>query len=707
MNGAVFRARQDDASEGAPAAPHVRAAVVAACGADPSAVDEMLFALTAEQRGGSRVLPDPLPLVPAISRAAASHVPLGADPAALLMIALCERGRAETFCAIAGCGTDDVALSPLAQVVEFTAGTFRFADPALRIHLIGTAAEPARLAAHQRLAAILAATTDQHAALHHRARSAVLSDPDLVAPLLDRAAAALQTGDAQAAWSLAAEAVDHAEAGTLSHSCALLCAGRAALAGGWVADALACLEHVLGADDDRRADAVAGFVLAFALRHGSVPAPESLIPAEACDDGYRHAAALGALLAAERGDHERSAAWLAVGGRMVREAGARAPLLAWCDALAGVADPGSIDAGEGVQRVVHALSAGLDGDPDAGVRTLAEPGAAAAEDGSAGLHDRSPLLRARRAVAETLLHVWSGRIGVARDLLAAAAAELPVALPFAGLAVALARRLELAVDGCLGPLSRDLAAAVPWAVEPDGFVDRAIDAYLQGRSDEAAVHMRIWTDRGRPSESLGVPGLDEIGPLGARAPLEPPDATAARSLRERIRSARDASWSTDLDSVAEQSRTIRSPFDRARVEALLGSSCVVRGDHAGGVRHLRAARSLFDESGARAWRGMVEERLRRLGELRRPTRTTAVFESPSHASAPLEVCRAAWEPILTPRELDVALRMAEGRTNREIALALHVSVRTVEVHGGRIFAKLDVRTRHELTVLALRSDQHL
>ncbi len=147
----------------------------------------------------------------------------------------------------------------------------------------------------------------------------------------------------------------------------------------------------------------------------------------------------------------------------------------------------------------------------------------------------------------------------------------------------------------------DLEAAA-WPREPDGFVDRAIQAYLRGRTDEAAVHMGIWADRGAPAESFGLPGLDEIGPIGAPSSPEPPEATAARTLRRRIRSAREASWRSDLRAAAEQSREIRSPFERARVEALLGSCCAIRNDHAAGVRHLRAARSLFDESGALAWR---------------------------------------------------------------------------------------------------------
>ena len=159
--------------------------------------------------------------------------------------------------------------------------------------------------------------------------------------------------------------------------------------------------------------------------------------------------------------------------------------------------------------------------------------------------------------------------------------------------------------------------------------------------------------------------------------------------------------------MAAESRDIRSPFDRARIEALLGSTYAVRGDRAAALRHLRAARSLFDASGAKAWRRLVQQRLRRLGEDLPTDRTAPVREPAAAPAAPLEVCRASWEPMLTARELEVALLMAEGRTNREIALALHVSVRTVEVHGGRIFAKLDVRTRHELTVLAHRVDQHL
>ncbi|GMA92242.1 response regulator transcription factor [Homoserinibacter gongjuensis] len=50
----------------------------------------------------------------------------------------------------------------------------------------------------------------------------------------------------------------------------------------------------------------------------------------------------------------------------------------------------------------------------------------------------------------------------------------------------------------------------------------------------------------------------------------------------------------------------------------------------------------------------------------------------------------------------MALLVIEGASNREIAERLYLSVRTVEVHVGRILAKLEVRSRVELTVLAHR-----
>ena len=58
---------------------------------------------------------------------------------------------------------------------------------------------------------------------------------------------------------------------------------------------------------------------------------------------------------------------------------------------------------------------------------------------------------------------------------------------------------------------------------------------------------------------------------------------------------------------------------------------------------------------------------------------------------------------LTNREQAVFAQLAAGRSNREIAADLHLSEGTVQVHVGRILAKLDLRDRVQAVVLAYES----
>jgi DNA-binding NarL/FixJ family response regulator len=55
--------------------------------------------------------------------------------------------------------------------------------------------------------------------------------------------------------------------------------------------------------------------------------------------------------------------------------------------------------------------------------------------------------------------------------------------------------------------------------------------------------------------------------------------------------------------------------------------------------------------------------------------------------------------LLTPREADVLEHLRQGRSNAEIALALHISIETVRTHRRNIYRKLGVRTRRELAGL--------
>ncbi|WP_030569184.1 LuxR C-terminal-related transcriptional regulator [Streptomyces aureocirculatus] len=51
------------------------------------------------------------------------------------------------------------------------------------------------------------------------------------------------------------------------------------------------------------------------------------------------------------------------------------------------------------------------------------------------------------------------------------------------------------------------------------------------------------------------------------------------------------------------------------------------------------------------------------------------------------------QPTLTPRELDILGRLAQGMGNREIARTLFISEATVKTHLGRMYEKLGVDTR--------------
>lgn len=57
---------------------------------------------------------------------------------------------------------------------------------------------------------------------------------------------------------------------------------------------------------------------------------------------------------------------------------------------------------------------------------------------------------------------------------------------------------------------------------------------------------------------------------------------------------------------------------------------------------------------------------------------------------------------LTPREREVLERLCEGATYLEVAAALGVSLSTVQTHVRSIYARLEVRSKAELTALAHR-----
>jgi DNA-binding NarL/FixJ family response regulator len=60
------------------------------------------------------------------------------------------------------------------------------------------------------------------------------------------------------------------------------------------------------------------------------------------------------------------------------------------------------------------------------------------------------------------------------------------------------------------------------------------------------------------------------------------------------------------------------------------------------------------------------------------------------------------DPALTPRERRVLQRIAEGRSNKDIASELDLSVNTVLTHRRHLMRKLDIHNQAELVRYALR-----
>jgi len=59
--------------------------------------------------------------------------------------------------------------------------------------------------------------------------------------------------------------------------------------------------------------------------------------------------------------------------------------------------------------------------------------------------------------------------------------------------------------------------------------------------------------------------------------------------------------------------------------------------------------------------------------------------------------------LLTTREREVLQMLAEGKTNKEIAGVLNLSVYTVDAHRGRIMEKLNLHSINELVRFAVRN----
>jgi DNA-binding CsgD family transcriptional regulator/DNA-binding Lrp family transcriptional regulator len=151
----------------------------------------------------------------------------------------------------------------------------------------------------------------------------------------------------------------------------------------------------------------------------------------------------------------------------------------------------------------------------------------------------------------------------------------------------------------------------------------------------------------------------------------------------------------DIDKLSEAvSLFERSPRSLAMAAAWedLGLAHQRQGTADSGIDELTQALVLFAQAGATRDAARLRSRLRALGVRRRVV--TA------------EKTATGWA-AMTKSELAVAQLVATGLTNREIAERLFVSPHTVNTHLRQVFAKLEVKSRVDLTRLATeRSSEH-
>jgi DNA-binding CsgD family transcriptional regulator len=120
------------------------------------------------------------------------------------------------------------------------------------------------------------------------------------------------------------------------------------------------------------------------------------------------------------------------------------------------------------------------------------------------------------------------------------------------------------------------------------------------------------------------------------------------------------------------------PFERARTLLVHGQVQRRRGARRTARLLLQQALTIFEEIGSQPWADKTRTEIARIGVRRAPE-------------------------TLTESELRAALLAAQGLTNPEIGARLFMSRRTVEANLARVYRKLDIRSRVQLSAALART----
>jgi DNA-binding CsgD family transcriptional regulator len=262
--------------------------------------------------------------------------------------------------------------------------------------------------------------------------------------------------------------------------------------------------------------------------------------------------------------------------------------------------------------------------------------------------------------------------------------DLPRALRHGEQAHAAARRAPSGVMAWVGGcyLGQALIAA--------GEIERGIAAIVQagGGADLPAIEPSFrsmwWTELAEAELARGDEAAAERFADGAMDLAHSLRLAGCSGLALRVQAAlalarRENERAVELaESAAERLGAVGRRLDVARACVIAGKALSAGGRRDEAVELLGTAHQSLAACGARTYEREAVSALRQLG--RRPRR-----REPKRNGAAVQG--------LSPREAEVARLVALDLTNRQIADALFVSVKTVETHMSHIFEKLSVSSR--------------
>lgn len=308
-----------------------------------------------------------------------------------------------------------------------------------------------------------------------------------------------------------------------------------------------------------------------------------------------------------------------------------------------------------------------------------------------------PLWAAEFASLRAGIALRLGDLTRARSLAETALAQVPADSWGVCIGGPLANLIQAATD------TRDFAAAAEYAAQPvpDGmFSSRFGLSYLHARGCfhlETGRPYAALDDFTRCGELMTRWGFDQPTLLpwrssAARAHLALSDVRAARALADEQARLVGEGPSRARGITLRVCAATRGPEDRA---ALLEEA----------VANLRACGDRFQLSGALGDLGRAYADAKDGARARTALEESQRLERACGAGSPAPGA-GAWSPVtaqdetalgrLSGAERRVVALAAHGRTNREIADTLTVTVSTVEQHLTKAFRKLGIRTRREL-----------